>query len=55
MKISLENLLADIGALSVVKKISYISMRTKDGKWGRREIRAKNKTKQQKAHTKRAS
>ena len=48
MKISLENLLADIGALSVVKKISYISTRTKEGKGGRREIRAKNKTKQNK-------
>ena len=52
MKISLENLLADIGALSVVKKISYISTRTKEGKGGRREIRAKNKTKQNnKKHT----
>ena len=44
MKISLENLLADIGTLSVVKKISYISTRTKEGKGGRRDIRAKNKT-----------
>ena len=55
MEVSLENWFLDIGALSVVKKISYISTRTKDGKGERREIRAKNKTKQQKAQTKRAS
>ena len=55
MEVRLENLFVDIGALSIKKKISYISTRTKEGKGGRREIRAKNKTKQQKAHTKRAS
>lgn len=56
MEVSLENWFLDIGALSVVKKISYISTRTKEGKGGRREIRAKNKlAKQQKAQTKRAS
>ena len=59
MKISLENLLADIGALSVVKKKSHISLRAQKrekGEGERSEQKTKqNKTKQQKAHTKRAS
>ena len=55
MEVSLENWFLDIGALSVVKKNLIYLYAHKRGKGGRREIRAKNKTKQQKAQTKRAS
>ena len=58
MKISLENLLADIGALSVVKKnliYLYAHKRGKRGK-ARDQSKKQNKTKQNnKKHTKRAS
>ena len=51
MEVSLENWFLDIGALSVKKNLLYISSRTREGKEGRREIRVKQKTKQNKKHT----
>ena len=59
MKISLENLLPDIGAFKCCNKKSHISLRAQKrekGEGERSEQKTKqNKTKQQKAHTKRAS
>ena len=51
MEVSLENWFLDIGALSVKKNLLYISSRTREGKEGRREIRVKQKTKQNKKYT----
>ena len=51
MEVSLENWFLDIGALSVKKNLLYISSRTREGKEGRREIRVKQKTKQNKKPT----
>ena len=47
----MENWFLDIGALRVKKNLLYISSRTREGKEGRREIRVKQKTKQNKKYT----
>ena len=56
MEISLENLFVNIGALSVKKNLIYLYAH-KIGKRGKARDQSKKqkKTKQQKAHTKRAS